>query len=471
MITRKKVDIEDEKKIAIGCIVSDHFLRDILPLLNDLSLLKSSYIKSVISWCIDYYKRYEKAPQEIIQDIFETKKKYIDREEYVNDIKDLLVHLNETYLDGEEFNAPYYFDKAQLYLKEKSLELLMSNINGLLKQGKIKEAEHIFTTYNRLDKSMGTGTDLLNDDELIADMFNSEEETLFSVPGAFGDYIKSFYRGDIAIVGAPSKRGKTFILIELSKYALLDHLNVLYISLEMKTHLMAKRIYQNLIGESKYQMTDFIDIPYFDKDNNIQYEQIKKDGLTREKTIRFREKFKKHVKKGRFKMLDPISGGCSVEEIIITLDNLAYYDDFVPDVIVLDYADIMAKDTDMKGSPLEITNEIYLRLKREIAQKRNCLLLSASQHNRQSIGNDSEISNIAGNVRKYDHVSHWISLNQTKEEKAAGCIRIHIEGRHDEFEPIDQVVCLQSLAIGRPILDSRWKKEISNYEEIIEGVE
>lgn len=470
MVSRQVIDMKPEKDLAIGCIVSTQFLRDIRPILQEGTLLQSPYIRTLVRWCLDYFNRYEKAPEDLIQDIFESKKETTD-DEYIENIEKLLIHLNSTYLGENTFNAPYYFDESERYLKTLSLKALMSNITGLLSQGKVEEAEAQLAVYKRVEASIGVGVDLFHDDNLLDDIFNVDNETLFHIPGAFGEAIKNIHRGDIAVFGAPSKRGKTFFLTEMSKYAAMENLNILFLSLEMNSYQIAKRIYQNLLGESSYKMKDYAEIAKFDKERNIVFEDIKKGGLDKNKTKKFRDQFRKQIRGGRFKIFDPISGGCSVEDICITLDNLAYYDDFVPDVIVLDYADIMEKDKDMRGDPLQITNEIYLRLKREIAQKRNCLVITASQHNRSAVNSDAEIGNIAGSIRKFDHTSHWISLNQSKVEKKIGLMRISVQGRHDDFSSLDEVVCLQGLNIGRPILDSEFKSKIGNYDEIIKEME
>jgi len=47
-------------------------------------------------------------------------------------------------------------------------------------------------------------------------------------------------------------------------------------------------------------------------------------------------------------------------------------------------------------------------------------------------------------------------------------MRVKVEGRHGDFNPLDEVVCLQNLAIGRPVIDSCLLRNITNYEEWIE---
>ena len=67
-----KVDVSEERQLAIGCIVSDSFLA-IASSSVDLDLLGSNNIRDVVSWCIDHHKNFGKAPGRLIEDIFQVK--------------------------------------------------------------------------------------------------------------------------------------------------------------------------------------------------------------------------------------------------------------------------------------------------------------------------------------------------------------------------------------------------------------
>jgi len=179
------------------------------------------------------------------------------------------------------------------------------------------------------------------------------------------------------------------------------------------------------------------------------------------------KKLKSRVRMGGVKLFDVTSGGCSIHEMCGTLDNLAYYEDFVADVILIDYADIVEAGAYYPKEELHKINQVWKDMKRDIAQKRDTLVITGSQLGRDAVDNDGGISSIAGNIRKFDHVSHWITLNQNKVEKKAGIMRTTVDGRHENHSAHGEVVCLQALDISRPILASRWKKDVENYKDIV----
>ena len=70
---RKSVDSVDEQMLAMGCIVSDVFLSKMIDLFDPEFFINSS-LKTICNWCITYYKEFEQAPKNHIQDIFEERR-------------------------------------------------------------------------------------------------------------------------------------------------------------------------------------------------------------------------------------------------------------------------------------------------------------------------------------------------------------------------------------------------------------
>jgi replicative DNA helicase len=136
------------------------------------------------------------------------------------------------------------------------------------------------------------------------------------------------------------------------------------------------------------------------------------------------------------------------------LDMLYRDDSFAPDVIVVDYADIL-KPEDSRQIGRDRLDETWKSLAR-MAGQRHCLVITASQSNRGSIYKKRvEQDDTAEDIRKLAHVDVMLSLNQTKEEKLNGIMRIGILAhRHRDFN--EDFVCyvLQNLETGQVNLDS-----------------
>ncbi len=470
-INRKKIDLKQEKTLITGMILDDRFLRDIIPLLKDVTLLQSPHMRLMAEWCIHHFSKFEEAPKEIIQEIFDYKKKNMKPDD-VDSIEVVLVHLNKLYIENDNvFNYKYFYDQSKNYLKKRSLLDLVNSIKMEVEDDQILKAEQTLANYSRIEKPTGSGFDVFNDSNFL-NTIGEEMDSLFSVDGgAFGEIIRDVYRGDLMAIGAPMKRGKTWFLMHFALMAALSGLKVVYFSMEMKDKIMANRIYQSILGQSKKQKFD-ISIPYFKNEGDgksvsINYKTIEKKGMSVKDMKRKQRQMRKVVRTGGFRMEDLASDGGNVASINTILDNLEYYNDFVADVVVVDYADILQPEIDSPRDYRNQLNHTWLALKR-MAQKRDVLAITASQMGRATLRNDSDMADIAEDIRKFSHVSHWINLNQTKLEKKAGLMRVKVEGRHDEFNGLDEVVCLQCLSIGRPVMGSAWKHDIVNYDEALE---
>lgn len=465
MFQRKKIDMDIERNIVIGMIIDDIFLRDVVLILkDDTSLFKSSYYKIIANWCVDYYKSYEKSPKDIIFNIFESKKSDMRSESDIEYIEDVLNYLTDNYNKDNSFNRDYFFDQSEKYLKKRSLEKLVSEIQTSIIDGDLISAESKLSNYERVEKPMGTGIDLFNDRSAIIDCFMDGDDYLLKISGDLGNLMKEFYRGDLISFGAPQKRGKTFYLLWFAMICALSGLKVVYWTLEMRGRLMVKRTLQMLLGETKYEKNDVV-IPFFDKDNNIKYKILpNKKGVSLKDSLRIQKGLKKQIRTGGFRMMDSSNAGCNVASMANTLDNLEYYDNFLADVVVADYLDICDPEP---GSPKEYRHSLDYTWKaaKKLAEKRSLLFVTASQVGKIGHTQDVDASNAAEDIRKYSHVSHWINLNQSKIEKALKIMRISVSGRHDDFNPLDQVVVLECRDIGRPVIDSRYLRDIPGYYE------
>ena len=165
--------------------------------------------------------------------------------------------------------------------------------------------------------------------------------------------------------------------------------------------------------------------------------------------------FKKY--KRRFKLSTYPAGTLTVSEIRKCLNTWERHDGFVPDLIVVDYADLLSASD---GSVTEFRhqqNHIWKNL-RALSQERHILLLSATQADAESYKKGRlSLSNFSEDKRKLAHVTAQYGLNQDPQgrEKKLGILRINeIVVREGEYSSDNEVVVLQDLAAGRPFLES-----------------
>lgn len=148
------------------------------------------------------------------------------------------------------------------------------------------------------------------------------------------------------------------------------------------------------------------------------------------------------------------NGTLTIPKIKQILNSWKIRDGFTPKVISIDYADLLDDPT---SDFRQRQNQIWKGL-RAISQEYDCLVLTVTQSDAASYEKDSlSLSNFSEDKRKFAHVTAFYGMNQDKHgrEKKMGILRLNeLLLREDEFDTNRQVTVLQSLKIGRPVLDS-----------------
>jgi replicative DNA helicase len=457
---RRKVAVDKEKDILLGMIISDRFLRDIRTVL-DIGLFRNPYSKRVARWCLDYYSGYEESPKGEIQSIFDGEKENISEEE-TEYIEKFLVSMSKKVEKMESYNDKFHLDNAEFYLKERKLSSFVASVKADLEEGDIAKAENRVVTFERLERPRGEGVDVLEDIQKVANAISEMNETLLRVNGDLGKLVGDFHRGDLVALAGPPKRGKSWWLQFFAIAALTDGLSVLFVSLEMLENQCIKRLVQSFTGCSIKERE--VDVPKFrdmeDGGCRVVYETKKLESLSIEGWEQAVKNFKRHNPSSRFRLLTYPQDTFSNEDLEIHLENLEYYEDFIPDVVIVDYEDIMAPEPD---SPRDYRQRLDHSWKkaRSLAQKRNLLYFTATQTDRSTLRRDAYADNVAEDMRKLAHVAKMIGLNQDKDEKGKGLMRLALWlERHDGSLETDEVVVTQCLSIGKPCMDSRWKKKV-----------
>ncbi len=454
ILERQKIEIDEENELITGMIVNDKFLRHITPLYHG-QLLKNSFSQIVAKWCLEYFKKYEKAPGQLIQSIFTSEQTKLNTD-VSESIQIFLENLSDKFENLESYNVDYHIDKAEKYLKKQSLRKLSETIQGHVEMDRVVEAELSVSKYKRVSRANGEGLDVLSDHDRIIDAFSTEEEEMFSFPGALGEATGGFYRDDLIAIAGPAKSGKTWWLIWIAILALTSGKNVGYFCLEMTERQMIRRIYQTLLGESKKPFSDGLKIPRFDEYGNIQEKTIITKGVNAHSAIKKARALRRITRGAKFKMICSPRFGLSSAEIEAHLDNWETYDKFLPDVLLIDYGDIVAP-LDKRNEHRHQINEVWQWMA-ATAQKRHCLVVSPTHTGRATYSRDAAEGDVVEDIRKLNHVAGVISLNRKKDDREKNIVRVSTwAARHEGNSP--EVEVLECLAIGKPCLDSKVVKK------------
>lgn len=516
-----------ERRIITGMIISKDYLDRIQRFWDSiLLLLESPELKLIADWCMEYYQKYNRAPDSNIESIYMQvlKKTNISKAE-AQYIEELLESLSEEYGRDTQFNSAYLYDQTVQYLKGRELERYNEEVQALVEMGRIEEAEKMASSYTpKIVDDVDIGLDLASDEALerVDRAFNETAQKVVAFPGPLGEmWNDQLVRGGFFTLLAPEKRGKTFMMIEIAMRAVRQRSNVAFFAAgDMTESQMLKRICVYITRQSdkeKYCQERFIPIGdcvlnqinacrrndrncdhgifegvnletfWRNQDNFINIETLqekweeyqdyepcdshscdkrrgsvwlKKNPKTKPLTAKkakteLKNFFQKYRRK--FKLVTYPAGVLTVAEIRKCLDNWERYDGFVPDVVVIDYADLLSAEDGRVNEFRHKQDHIWKGL-RALSQERHVLLVTATQADSDSYKKGRlSLSNFSEDKRKLAHVTAQYGLNQDPQgrEKKLGLVRINeIVVREGEFSPDNEVYVLQDLAAGRPFLES-----------------
>lgn len=517
---RREISSDEEEKIIAGLIVSDKICRDTIKLIKN-DTFQNLYAQKIAGWIIDYYKTYKKAPKKTIQDIYRTEIDNIRDKDEIDIIGSMVSKISESIDSGEKLNEDYLIDKAVEYCKKRSLKSIAEKIESYLERGKLVEAERTLQSYRQVSKDSSKFIDPFSD-ESVRKFFEDEANNanaLFRMPGALGNLIGDFERGTLVGIMAPTKRGKSFLMTEIGLEGFFERYKVLDISLEMNQYKMERRLlrritafgeenkeyiypcfdcYKNQINScdkpirrSRCGIREKIGDEYGEKpmvlDVSLPYtpcsecrgtsdfipeswftliRRPKKSLLSTRKVV----KGIRQMYSDNFRLVCYPKFSANVSDIKADIDRLEQEEDFIPDVIIVDYADIL-KPEDSRVTGRDRYDETWKMLG-NLADTRKALVVTGSQTNKASADKKFVTqTDVSEDWRKVANVDVMISLNQTPEEKRQGVMRVAVvAGRDDEFDQFKNCTILQNLALGQVCLDSEMnilKRSDTNKKEKI----
>lgn len=498
-----------ERDICIGLITDSDYLKQLLPIWNS-RFLESSSARIICSWCIDYGKKWGKAPQQDIETLYVDNIKSISAD-VAKSIEGILNSLDDEF-EKLKFNPEFLLERTERYLKKRSLLLLAEQVKIEAEGGDINEAEKLACGFNPVKRPEEESVDPFISPRIVKLAFESRSSPLFEYPKALGQFWNNQFvkEGFVAFLGR-EKIGKTFLLMDVAFRALQHGCNVAFFQAgDMSEPQMIRRqgIYLTRRSDMEKHCKELL-IPVLDCKHNQDgtcdlpirqcnvfvpsktddwrslvmsakyllnhpngYEAcrncenidptlwyIKRPEvypLTWKDAYFEFKKFRKLFPNSRFRLSTHPNETLTISHIKYLLDLWNNTLNFVPHVIIIDYADILAPDPDMPKEHRHYTNKIWQRL-RALSQSRKCLVITVTQADAKSydIKTLLKLSNFSEDKRKYGHVTAFYGLNQTPEEKTAGILKINeLLLREDEFDSTRCVNVFQSLQTGRPVLGS-----------------
>lgn len=421
---RFEFDPEFQTGVAVHCVRDLDFLRKVA------HLIKPEYFENIgeaalVNIALRFYQKYRSVPNAVTmkQLMKEDIAAKVIRSDMVPVVKDVFKVLYKS--DADLGNGDFYAEKVATFAKHQAMQqTILNSVDWLGK----KQFDKIFEAIKAATNvGLNDGGEEYDYWDRIKERSELRRELKLGLNAALKGittgnskldellYHKGWGRKELyAILGGP-KAGKTTALIGFARAASLAGYNVLYASCEVSTGILADRFDASISDTEIKKIIDHINdvegkvAAVAPRAGALKIQEYPSGTLTPAQLQAVIERYKSP-------MIQPDG---SVRPAIQF------------DLIVVDYADIMAPDH-RTNDAIENSKSIYLGL-RAIATRENVAMLTATQGNRDGVKSTiMKMEHVADDFNKVRTVDLMISINITDEERANGEARLYFAASRNQ---------------------------------------
>lgn len=218
-------------------------------------------------------------------------------------------------------------------------------------------------------------------------------------------------RGELGVVLAPPNRGKSLFMVNLGAAAIAWGCRVVHFTLELSTLKVARRYDAN-----------FLRVPYNDVPKHLS--RLAKFLMVARRMVGNNLMIKEYP-----------NNACSVDDIKMYLEQLIVVSGFFPDLVIVDYADIMRSLTTYTEKR-HAQGAIYEELRR-LACEWDIPVWTGSQANRTSLSKKTiTMADVAESFDKAFISDLIVALCQTPDEKQGGKMRAFVAKSRDNISQV-----------------------------------
>lgn len=376
----------------LKCFVtdSDFYLKYNQFLTPDLFSKYHSYIFEELN---TYYNKYNSLPsKDILDSIIKQDAITSDNKAFISQI--VVDVFNFT---GKNNNLDYYKETTKDFIRNKRVKEAFIQSLDLAKKGNYSDIIAVMMNAVKevdLDKSIGM-------DYFAAADRMKETVDLITIPTPFEPLnvvMKGgLARSELGMVMGGTGAGKSWVLQTIAAHALMKNYNVVYYTLEMSELEVSTRVSSILLHKDSYSI------------NSDDVEKIKRIPIEKGLSSRL------------FAVEFPAKS-CSTLTIKNNLKSLYNYYSFKPDMICVDYADLMQCGTHYSEKRHELSG-IYEELK-GLARETNTAIWTISQVNRDGYNKRVlTVQSIAEDYGKTTVCDFILAIGRTLEDRIAGIAR------------------------------------------------
>lgn len=427
----------------------------------------------IAGWCVKHHLKYQKAPRGSLPAIYQQWAESKMRDKTVVELIDRFLHyLNDEYEAAEDApSSKYVVDLAVDYFDRVRMRRAGEGILLALETGdKEAAAKHLVNANRPMNVGKKAVLEIGNP-EMVMLPYQKDRNTLITFPGARGQFFgNALQRGAFVSFTAPEKAGKTWQLMELAWWGMLQRRRVLFFELgDMSETDMAERLNSRAARRPRWRSV--VQYPKQIRKHPkggyevVHQEKVYTESLDMHDAMEAFEQIARNKVKSKtsyFKMITYAANEASVITLRNDIDRQCQAG-WVPDLVIADYADIMGP---MPGSDRyesrDQINETWKAL-RALSQSYDCLLATATQAAATSYdANRITNKNFSNDKRKWAHITAAIGIAATDTEKRRGIYRMNwIMQRAADAGVAQQLICAPCFPLANPCVECCFPHEVS----------
>lgn len=446
---------EAVKHVVTAMIMSRDVLSAIAPHWNG-RLFTSDTSNRVGHWCVDYFKKYGDAPRENIQRIYADWARISSSAASTRLMESFLTGLSDKFGDDVRFEV----DKVQEYLNELVIRKAADEVGAEIDAGRFQRAWERLSAARTIQLSGDAPLLPLRDPGAFEEAFaRDDREAIITYPGAAGEFFKgAFHRGEFYAIVAPDKSGKTAWLVDLAYRALRKQRHILYVDAgDGSASEMLHRLSIRALRRPEYEGRTTLVPEYWNFDGTLKFgEQLLEAA---DSFMAMRELNRIVWNKDAFRIWDGPSNTVTVAKISNLLKDWHEAGVWRTDVVIVDYADILASPAGSKDT-LDAIDENWKQLRR-LSQEHDVLVLTATQCKASGYSKTKSLlgrEDFSGRKTKNAHVNGMIGINISEDEREQQMARLNwIVRRKTRGARMGVVRVAGCYALENPVMISKWE--------------
>ena len=351
-----------------------------------------------------------------------------------------------------DYKPEYVIEELDTFIQLRELSLAVENAATALEKGNLSEARDALYVPATAVASTGTW---LHDAKRALRYFDNKDEDYFSCGiSALDERAVRPKRKGLFLFLGPKGAGKSWFLVNTGKANLIRRKKVLHITLEMPEEEVALRYAMAMFALSEGKAAT-VRVPTFRQDahgstTSIAFEDITGEELSANTRADVGKKLRALKKRSWLLIKEFPTGSLTIAQLSAYLDSLKASDNFVPDLLIIDYPQLMKLDTaDIRGSLGRTIIAI-----RGLCMARNMAGVAVAQGNRESMDaktvRATHMSEDISGVMTADYV---ITQSRTKHEQRLNLARVGVEKARGAKDGWSALIS-QAYEIGQYAIDS-----------------